>query len=496
MLGKFQTGSATVSVAQRKSSRMPDLMNEEAGEIKRNWDDLKKFSYHFVGVGGIGMSAIAQVLREQGHIVSGSDRNYDKQITPYLFSTLVCKGISLHLQDGSGVKEGTDFVVISSAIEEDNPDIKKAFVLNKKIIKRANLLAEMFNRKDGIAIGGTNGKTTVSCMVGYILDYAGLSPTIIVGGCIKNYINNYHLGNAIIGTSDIISIEADESDGSIVLYTPRISVITNISKDHKSIDEISKMFVSFSQNTTETLIINADCPRLKMIELKHKNIITYGLNNNAMIRAKNIICKSFQSTFDVDSHSFEINLPGIYNVSNALAAIAIARTLNINDDKTDTALRQFKGVQRRMDIIGEIDGITIVDDYAHNPEKVMAAINAVKLGCKRVIAIFQPHGYSPTSFMKEELIDAFINVLSPHDVLFMPEIYYAGGTASKNISSVDIIRQIKERGKNAFFIEKRDAIIPAIRRQLRTGDCILVMGARDNTLTEFCQNILHSLQNK
>ena len=471
-------------------------MKEEAGEINANRAALKKFSYHFVGVGGIGMSAIAQVLSEQGHTVSGSDRNYDKQITPYVFSKLLSKGISLHPQDGSGVQENTDFVVVSSAIEEDNPDIKKARTLSKNIIKRADLLAGMFNRKYGIAIGGTNGKTTVSCMVGYILDYAGLSPTVIVGGCIKNYIDSFHLGNAKTGTSDIISIEADESDGSIVLYTPRIAVITNISKDHKSIDEISKMFVSFSQNTTETLVINADCPHLKMIELKHKNIITYGLNNNAMIRAKNIICKPFQSTFDVDSHSFEIHLPGIYNVSNALAAIVVARSLNINDKKTAAALREFRGVQRRMDIIGEIDGITIVDDYAHNPEKVMAAINAVKLGCKRVIAIFQPHGYSPAIFMKEELINAFINVLSPRDVLFMPEIYYAGGTASKNISSADIIKRVKESGKNAFFIEKRTDIIPEIKEQAQTGDCILVMGARDNTLTEFCQNILHSLQNK
>ncbi|OHB40214.1 MAG: UDP-N-acetylmuramate--L-alanine ligase [Planctomycetes bacterium GWB2_41_19] len=471
-------------------------MKEEAGEINANRDDLKEFSYHFVGVGGIGMSAIAQVLSEQGHTVSGSDRNYDKQITPYVFSKLLSKGISLHPQDGSGVQENTDFVVVSSAIEEDNPDIKKARTLSKNIIKRADLLAGMFNRKYGIAIGGTNGKTTVSCMVGYILDYAGLSPTVIVGGCIKNYIDNFHLGNAKTGTSDIISIEADESDGSIVLYTPRIAVITNISKDHKSIDEISKMFVSFSENTTETLIINADCPRLKMIEFKHKNIITYGLNNNAMIRAKNIICKPFQSTFEVDSHSFEINLPGIYNVSNALAAIVVARSLNINDRKTAAALREFRGVQRRMDIIGETDGIRIVDDYAHNPEKVMAAINAVKLGCKRVIAIFQPHGYSPTIFMKEEFINAFINILSPQDVLFMPEIYYAGGTASKNISSADIIKRVKESGKNAFFIEKRTDILPEIKERAQTGDCILVMGARDNTLTEFCQNILHSLQNK
>ncbi len=453
-------------------------------------------SYHFVGVGGIGMSAIAQVLSEQGHTVSGSDRNYDNQITPYVFSKLSSKGISLHPQDGSGVHENTDFVVVSSAIEEDNPDIKKARTLSKNIIKRADLLAGMFNRKYGIAIGGTNGKTTVSCMVSYILDYAGLSPTVIVGGFMKNYAANAHLGNAKTGASDIIAIEADESDGSIVQYTPHIAVITNVSKDHKTIEEISRLFVTFSENTGETLIVNADCPRLSALELKHKHIITYGLSNPADIRAEDITCRPFQSTFRANGVGFGINLPGVYNVSNALAAIAVARTLNISDTTTAAALRQFKGVQRRMDVIGEVNGVTIVDDYAHNPDKVVAAINAVRLGCKRVIAVFQPHGYGPASFMKDELISAFIRILSPHDVLFMPEIYYAGGTASKNISSADIIRPVKESGKNAFFIEKRDDIIPAIKSQIHAGDCILVMGARDNTLPEFCLHILQALKNQ
>lgn len=455
--------------------------------------DSREISYHFVGVGGIGMSAIAQVLREKGHIVSGSDRNYDRGIAHDVFSKLSIHGISLYPQDGSGVKENTDYVVVSSAIEEENPDVKRSRVFNKKIIKRADLLAEMFNHGYGIAIGGTNGKTTVSCMVGYILDFAGLSPTIIVGGCIKNYVNNSALGNAKTGTSDIVSIEADESDGSIVLYTPRISVITNISKDHKSIEEISQMFITLSQNTRERLILNADCPYLKMIDFKHKDIVTYGLNNNASICAKNVVYKSFQSTFTVGDQSFEINLPGSYNVSNALAAIAVARSLSINDSKTAAALREFRGVQRRMDIIGEVDGIKIIDDYAHNPEKVKAAINAVKLGCKRVIAVFQPHGYGPTNFMKEEFIEAFTKVLSPHDILFMPEIFYAGGTAKKNISSADIVKRISEGGKNAFFIEKRDDIIPAINSLVSAGDCVLVMGARDNTLTEFCRKILYSI---
>lgn len=455
---------------------------------------MKRLSYHFIGIGGIGMSAIAQVLREQGQVVSGSDRNYDKNIIPDVFSKLLAQGISVHPQDGSGITEDTDYVVISSAIEEDNQDIKRARFGNKKIIRRANLLAEMFNPMYGIAIGGTNGKTTVSCMVGYILDYAGLSPTIIVGGCVKNYANTSRLGNAKAGGSNIITIEADESDGSIVLYTPRISVITNVSKDHKTIEEISEMFVTLSQNTRDTLILNADCPHLKKINFQHTNIVTYGLHSSATIGAKNIINKLFQSTFTVDGHSFEINLPGIYNISNALAAIAVARCLNISNDTIAGALRQFKGVQRRMDIVGKIDGVTVIDDYAHNPEKVKAALNAVKLSYKRVIAIFQPHGYGPTRFMKKELADAFTSTLAPQDILFMPEIFYAGGTAEKNISSADIIEQINDGGKNAFFIEKREDIIPAIKQHVRAGDCILVMGARDNTLTEFCQKILHSLE--
>ena len=454
-----------------------------------------KHSYHFVGIGGIGMSAIAQVLRDQDYTVSGSDRKYDHQISKDVFSKLSHQGISLHNQDGSGINENTDFVVVSSAIEEDNPDIKKARLLNKKIIKRADLLAEMFNSKYGIAIGGTNGKTTVSCMVAYTLDFAGKSPTVIVGGCIKNYINNSHLGNAKTGKSDIMSIEADESDGSIVLYKPRISVITNISKDHKTIEDISKTFETFSKNTTDTLIINADCPSLRKLDLGHRNTLAYGLNNNADIRPKNIMYNPFHSTFSVDGQSFEINLPGSHNLSNALAAIAVARTQNIKDNTTASALRQFLGVQRRMDIIGEVNGIKVIDDYAHNPEKVKAVINAVKLGCKRIIAIFQPHGYAPASFMKEEFIEAFITALSSDDILFMPEIYYIGGTASKNISSADFIKRIKEGGKNAFFFENRNDIIPAIRSQVHPGDCILVMGARDDTLTEFCQQILIALRN-
>ncbi len=440
------------------------------------------------------MSSIAQVLREQGHAVSGSDRNYDRQITSHVFKKLMTKGISLYPQNGSGVSENTNFIVVSSAIEMDNPDIAKATTLGKKIIKRAELLAEMVNSKYGIAIGGSNGKTTVSSMVGYALDHAGLSPTIIVGGCIKNYTDDLTMGNAKTGKSDIITIEADESDGSIVFYKPRISVITNISKDHESIENLSKTFEIFSQNTQDTLIINADCPHLKAIPFKNKHVVTFGLNTNAGLYANNIIHEPFRTTFTVDGQVYKISLPGDYNVSNALAAIAVARHLNVSDENIALALNRFMGVQRRMDIIGEVDGIKVIDDYAHNPKKVTAVIHAIKHGCKRVIAVFQPHGYGPTIFMQKEFVDAFINVLSPHDLLFMPEIFYAGGTANKSISSADLIKSIKQGGKNAFFVEKRDNIIPMITTEVRAGDCIVVMGARDNTLTEFCKKTVHALQ--
>ncbi len=482
---------STQDITLVKSSN--HYLTSDTYRLLGNHGDLRKHSYHFVGIGGIGMSAIAQILRGQGHTVSGSDRNHDRKITPEIFQKLQSQGISLYPQNGSGIEQNTNFIVISSAIEDDNPDTRKAIALNRNIIKRADLLSEMFNANYGIAVGGTNGKTTVSSLIGYIMDCAGLSPTIIVGGCIKNYVNNTYLGNAKAGTSDIISIEADESDGSITLYKSRISVITNISKDHKTIGELSKLFTTFSEKTTDTLVINADCPNLKELNLRHKNVVTYGLNNDADINAKGIVCKPFLSTFNVNGKSFEINLPGIYNVHNALAAIAVAIGLKINDDVIAMSLKNFMGVQRRMDVIGEVNGIMVIDDFAHNPEKISAVINAVKLGCKRVIAIFQPHGYIPASFMKEEFINVFIKVLSSNDVLFMPEIYYAGGTTNKSISSAEFVSRIKEGGRNAFFVEDREDIIPEIKRLAHSGDCILVMGARDYTLTEFCHKILHSL---
>ncbi|HHT9126676.1 MAG TPA: UDP-N-acetylmuramate--L-alanine ligase [Candidatus Brocadiia bacterium] len=459
-------------------------------------------SYHLVGIGGIGMSAIAQLLQAQGRTVSGSDRNNDRRLFPHLFSALEHQGIKLFSQDGSGVNGSTNCLVVSSAIEDNNPDVKEAREKGITIIKRADLLAEIFNNLYGIAIGGTNGKTTVSGMIGWILDYAGLDPTILIGGYIKNYATNTFLGNTKVGKSTLMTIEADESDGSIIGYRPKVGVITNISKDHKPVDELSQLFSSFIKNTTETLVINADCPELRNISLRSKNVVTYGSSPDAKIRIKDVVCPPHGSRFKANGTTFELNIQGLYNVSNAAAAISVAKSLGISDDKIFAALKSFKGISRRMDLIGEVNGIKIIDDFAHNPAKIMAAIDAARLSAERLIVVFQPHGYGPTNFLKEELIAAFKAKLSSSDMLFMPEIFYAGGTANKNISSSDIINRLYQDGINAFYVPERNDIVDEISKALKgqtlgngqVTTTVIVMGARDDTLTTFCHEILKRLK--
>jgi len=456
-------------------------------------DTKKRLRYHFVGIGGIGMSALAQVVKSQGHFVSGSDRGRDSNQTPELFHKLAAQGINLYPQDGSGICNTTDFAVVSSAIEESNPDLKIVEQRNIQVIKRAELLGTFFNDQHGIAIGGSNGKTTVCGMVSWVLDKAGYDPTVVGGGYVKNYITDKFLGNARVGGSGIVVIEADESDGSLVNYTPKVSVITNLSKDHKTIEELEDLFSKFAENTSGTVIINERCISSIEINGKPKAIIRYGESRGADIRVSQISCSPFGSRFKMDGSEFELNLPGRYNVFNALAAIAVARVEGVPNEEIKMALGSFKGIKRRMDFIGEKKGIKVIDDYAHNPEKVQAAIDAVRINSARIIVIFQPHGYGPTNFLREELISAFASKLLPTDTLLMPEIFYAGGTANKVISSEDIVKDLKDKGINACFIPRRDDIVEEARQRANSGDSILVMGARDDSLTDLCHVILSGL---
>lgn len=450
--------------------------------------------YYFTGIGGVGMSALAQILKAQGHNVSGSDRNYDRNLNLNLFNKLENKGIKLFPQDGSGIDARLKNVIVSSAVENDNPDIKMAAEINVPIMTRANLLASLFNKGFGVAVGGTNGKTTVTSMIGWILENAGLEPTIITGGFIRNLATETEPGNARPGSSNVMVIEADESDGSIVAYKPKVSVITNISKDHKTVDELLKLFNIFADNTKEALILNADCHNISRMLFGKKDIITYGTIKEADIFARDVNILAWGSMFKVGNTTFQLNLPGLFNVSNALAAISVARALKVPDHVTAKGLRLFQGVQRRMDIVEVVNNIKIINDYAHNPDKIKAAIEAVRSDKKRLIAIFQPHGYGPTNLMKDELIKVFKTKLLNNDILIMPEIYYAGGTANKNISSKEIIESLRLMGINAFYFADRRGIINSLKEIARPHDTILIMGARDDTLTDFCHEVARMLK--
>ncbi len=457
------------------------------------FDTERRLRYHFVGIGGIGMSALAQITKSQGHVVSGSDRRNDKKQTPEVFHKLESQGIKLSSQDGTGVGKETDFVVISSAVEEDNPDLIFAMQRNIQIIRRSDLLGSLFNNKHGIAIGGSNGKTTVCGMTSWILDKAGHDPTVVGGGYVINFITDKSLGNSRCGRSETVVIEADESDGSLIKYTPNVSVITNISRDHKTVEELGELFSKFAENTSGTVIISESCSRFIKINDSSKKVITFGEGSGSDVSASQVSCSSFGSRFKIKDNDFEINIPGLYNVYNSLAAIAVAQTEGVSGVEIKMALKTFKGTRRRMEVVGETNGIKVIDDYAHNPRKIQAAIDTVRLISERLIVVFQPHGYGPTEFMRDELISVFAGKLLPTDTLLMPEIYYAGGTAEKRISSNDIIKELKSRGVNAVFVPERDAIVTEVKQRATPHDSVLVMGARDDSLTDLCHDILNEL---
>ena len=453
----------------------------------------KVLNYHLVGLGGSGMSPLAQILLARGHRVSGSDRNLDRGTNHPLFQKLSHLGIACSPQDGSGITEATSMVVISSAIEEDNPDSKKARDLSIPIIQRASLLSILFNERHGVAIAGTNGKTTVTGMVTLIMDRAGLDPTAMVGGYMKNYASESRPGNVRIGRSDIMCIEADESDGTLAYYRPKLGVVTSISKDHKPLEALMGLFLIFIQNSTR-LVINIDCPVLGKVKLPPKETITYGLQEKAQIRATDIVYKPWGSSFRVGGVNFELRVPGRHNILNALAAIAACNMESIALEKAAEALGEFQGIGRRLELVGETHGIKVIDDFAHNPDKIQAALETVKQDSRRVFVVYQPHGFGPTKFMKEELIEVFSRTISKEDVLFMPEILYIGGTAKKDISSQTLVNELVTRGVNAYYFPERRHILGPLMSEIRPGDTVLVMGARDDTLTDFCHEILTSLR--
>lgn len=443
----------------------------------------------FIGIAGTGMSAIAQYLAGIGKNVAGSDRYFMPGEQNETRTKLEAEGIHCFLQDGAGISKTIDLVVVSAAVEDSVPEVQKAKALNIPIIKRSELLAMIARSKKTIAVGGTSGKSTTSAMLFQILEKAGLKPSIISGAGLVSIIREGKIGNAKVGEGEWLIIEADESDGSIVLYKPEVGVLLNVDKDHQEIDELMEIFGKFKENTSELFVVNNSNALARQLSSNRSQDFSVDVQSGAGYIATNFRQEGLRISFSINGFPFTLNIIGKHNMENALGAVAVLQQLGVGYDKCAAGLKEYEGIYRRHQLLGIKDGVYVIDDYAHNPVKCAAAITACQPIAGKVVAWFQPHGYGPTRFLRNDFVKEIAAVLRPQDEIWMSEIFYAGGTTVKDISANDLIHDIKALGKSAFFVENRNDLAERIKPHL-THDCVLLlMGARDPGLETFSRNI-------
>jgi len=456
--------------------------------------------YFFCGIGGSGMLPLALILHAKGAGVSGSDRALDQGRTADKFEFLRAQGIALYKQDGSGITRPDLTVVTSAAVEETVPDVIAARRLGAKLITRAQLLADLFNAAPlAIGIAGTSGKSTTTGMVGWILREAGKQPTIINGAVMKNFITpDFPFASAVIGKGESFAAEVDESDGSIALYTPRIAVLNNISLDHKSLEELRRLFGDFA-GKAKTAVLNLDNAETAALAAMRApgTLSSYSLKNREAdflgVDLKpgqdGILFEAIERGSGA-SAKIELHMPGRHNAANALAAIAAARAAGVSLAECASALKTFSGIRRRLEFVGTANGVTVIDDFAHNPDKIEATLSTLHDFQGRLLIMFQPQGYGPLKMMGAEFIDCFARNLHEPDVLIMPDPAYFGGTTDKSVTSKDIAEGVAARGRNAMAIADRTRCGEKLLELARRGDRIVVMGARDDTLSQFARDLL------
>lgn len=448
------------------------------------------------------MLPLAVLLKGMGYRVSGSDRSYDQGRTPEKFAWITQQGMTLYPQDGSGISSNIDQVVISKAVEDTVPDIAAARAQNTPIRLRVDVLIELFNRaKRRIAISGTSGKTTTTGMIGFLLKEAGLDPTVMNGGIFRNYAEQNPYATAFVGKGDIFVSEIDESDGidAVCRFDPDMAVIHNISLDHQPMEELEKMFAGFLSKTG-TAIINADDPLvIQMAGGFQGDIVRYAMSaENAEIKAGQYVSHPDGSDTTItafgETMQLRLHVPGRHNVSNALAAIATGHALGIDIKKSCEILSGFTGIKRRMEVVGSNGGITVMDDFAHNPDKMAATLKTLKEFPGRLLLFFQPHGYGFLKMVGPELAESFATYMEKEDQLYLVEPFYAGGTVDRSVGSQMLADIIAAKGRSATVMNSRDDIENAILAAAQPGDRIVVMGARDDSLSTFARGILSRLK--
>ena len=441
---------------------------------------LKKYHIHFVGIGGIGMSGIAELLLNLGYKVSGSDLQ-STDITERL------KQLGGTIYEGHAAKniKGADVVVFSSAIDSDNPEVRAAGQESIPVIPRAEMLAELMRLKYSIAIAGAHGKTSTTSIVASVLARGGLDPTVVIGGKLKSIGSN-----AVLGEGDFIVAEADESDGSFLKFSPTIAVVTNIDKEHldfyRDLEEIKTVFLDFLDRIPFyglAILCLDNEPIQELIPRLKKRYTTYGMSSQADFQIRDVEFSRRKSRFKVYHRgqkmgTIDLNLPGIHNVYNATASIAVGVELDVGFDQIRAALENVEGVQRRLEIKGKVDAITVIDDYGHHPTEIKVTLEAIEENWpgRRKVVVFQPHRYSRT----RALFDEFSRAFYQSDVLVVMPIYAASEKKIEGISSKKLCEEIKAHGhREVMYADGFKKALAVLKKALQPGDVLLTLGAGD-----------------
>ncbi len=466
--------------------------------------ELTQHPWFFCGIGGSGMLPLALILKGHGATVAGSDRSRDQGRTPEKFAWLEREGFTLYPQDGSGITSPDQVLVASAAVEDTVPEMVRARELGCPRMSRAQLLASLFNAAPrGLAIGGTSGKSTVTGMTGWILTSAGGDPTIMNGAVMKNFAHaDAPFASARVGRGDTFVSEVDESDGSIALYRPAVSVLLNVSLDHKSMEELRVLFGDFLA-AAAVAALNADDPECLALAPRAKAVIRFGIERSdaeigvepgSIIEGPTSLTATVLDRRHRSSHALTLQVPGRHNLANALAAIAAANAAGVSVAKAVAALGSYAGLARRFEIVDTSpSGVTVIDDFGHNPEKCAATLRTLKAHPGRVIAFFQPHGYGPLRQMGHELAEVFARLLGPEDITLLCDPVYYGGTTDRSEGSERIVRLIREHGGQAEYIPSREDCGRYLAELAHPGDRIVIMGARDDTLSLFAREVLASV---
>ena len=446
--------------------------------------------YHFSGVGGAGMSPLARLMRARGHAVQGSDRAFDVGRNAETAEALRAAGVELVRHDGTAITAGIDRFVFSTAVEAETPEMRAARSRALTMVARPALLAELVDTAHpGVAVSGTSGKSTITGMVAWLARESGAAVAVIGGAAL---VGEGGGGCLVTAAADgAVVAEADESDGTLVGYHPALGLIHNISRDHTELEHLRKQFATFA-GQCDRIFVNARCPEAAALG-RETGATTYGVsaeaNADVTPRSLGPVGATGVLRWREREVRLEVPQPGLHNLENAAAAALIALGLGIAGADVERLLPRFPGVARRFETIGLTrTGIRVIDDFAHNAEKIRAALTTAQAGASRVVAVFQPHGFGPARFLRDELRELLPALLRPSDRFCYAEIYYAGGTVTRDLSSRDLAADI-----GAASADDHAGVVRWVAAEARPGDTVLLMGARDPELPRLARTVLAAL---